>query len=112
MGFNRGETNLASHALHQLLADRQAQPGAAPASAVAAVGLGKLLENVRMEFPGNPGAVIDHADAHAVLPEFTKQVDLALRGREFDCIGQKIGQYLLETNVVDAHGTGQIIEHH
>ena len=55
--------NVSAHHFHQLLADGEAEAGAAVLAGGGAIGLGKLVEDPRLRFPADAGTGVAHLEA-------------------------------------------------
>lgn len=98
--------------LDQLFTDRQTQAGPAFLTLVAAVSLGKLLEDMGAKCFGDSRALVADADPHAPMMQGAVQADLAAGGGELDGIGEEIGQYLLQARDIHLNLEWRAIEAH
>ena len=79
------DADLAAHLLHELLADREAEAGAAVFPRGRAVGLDECLEELRLRFGRDADAGVAHAESASqrrvsgLLDQFGADHDLALR---------------------------------
>ena len=90
----------------QLLADRQAQAGAAFLPGAGGVGLGKLLENSRLEVRRDALAMVAHADPQQLAMTLQAELHAGAGRRELAGVGEQVGQHLLQAPGIDP-GAGQ-----
>ncbi len=101
------DANTSAHHLHQALADRQPQPGAAELAGGRAVGLGEMLENLSLRLRRDADAGILHAQLD-LQPLRSRRTypgthhDFAAGG-ELDGVVEQIDEHLPQAHGIPAH---------
>src|SRR5216684_8160303 len=97
------EADVALHHLHQPLADREAEAGAALLARGGRVGLREAAEDAVAEPLRNAAAAVVDRDAHLAVAVLGGDLDDAAFGGELDGIRQQIGHHLLQPLAVRVH---------
>ncbi len=105
-----GDADFAAVQFNQMFDNRQTEACAFAACFRAGLHLKEFVENARQGFSRDSLPRISHAKSHKIIKPFRRKCHLPARRREFDRVGNQVGQHLFDTLAVAKH-FGQIVSH-